>query len=209
MAAETWAAISSAEFRQRYSAGGTGQDGNIDAACNIATMAVEQRIDRLLVSRGAITEYHTIRDHLSTLYLGQWPLITLTSVHESLSTPPVYDATTLLVENTGFEKVDGQKLRRLSSGSPSCWAHGNRTVKVVYTAGYASTSVVPWDLKHVVYVVAASIFGEADRKRFGVSAATDAQGNYQRFQGYFTPELEAMLEPYKRRDAHRTWELAA
>lgn len=211
MAAETWAAISPDEFRQRLGSGGTGDVANIDAACNIATLLVEQRIDRLLVSRGEITEYHTLGplDCFSTIYLSQWPWITFTSVHESLSSPAVYDATTLLVEGTGYEKVAPDRLRRLSAGTPTAWARGNRAIKVIYTAGYGTTAVVPWDLKQAVFFVAATVYKESDRQRWGLSAVTDATGNYTRFLGYFTPQLDEMLAPYKRRDAHRTWELAA
>lgn len=211
MAAETWSAITSTEFRERFGAGGTGEAANIDAACNIATMTMEQRIDRLIVSRGSITEYHTLGplDCFSSIYLGQWPWITVTSVHESLSNPPVYDATTLLVDGTGFEKVAPDRLRRLSSGVPASWARGNRAIKVVYTAGYANTAAVPWDLKHVAFVIAAAIFEEQTKHRFGISSASDGAGNFQRFVGYFTPQLDELLAPYKRRDAHRTWELAA
>ncbi len=209
MAALDYALISPDEWRDRWTAGGNDQAPNIEAAVLAATYAIEKRCDRLFVSRGPITEYHSIHDNLREIYLGQWPYITLTTVHESTATPPVYDATTLLTSGTGYQAVKPDRLRRLSAGGPTCWARGSRVAQVVYTAGYADTASVPADLKQVCFVIAASMFAEADKKRFGVSSMTDGSGAYQRFVGYFTPALDEMLDDYKRRDMHRTWELAA
>lgn len=209
MALPSYVLISEEEYRDRSVATGTDQAENIEAAVLAATLAIERRLDRLLVSRGSITEYHTPTDRQRVLYLGQWPFIAFTSVHESIASPPVYDADSLLVAGTTYETVAPQAIRRLSYGSPSTWARGNRSVRVVYTAGYTNTAAVPADLKHVCFYIAAAIFRETDRKQWGVSAATDAQGNYQRVVGYFTPALDEMLAPYMRRDFNRTWELAA
>lgn len=209
MGLESYALITADEWKDRFTAGGPQQGSNIEASCNAATLAIEARCGgRLFVSRGSITEYHTILDPLSSIYTGQWPIISVTTLHEDTVWPRAY-AGTALVANTDYELVGPDRLRRLGSGGPTFWATGSRVVRLVYTAGYASTSAVPHDLKQVAFVIAASIFKESDRKQFGVSAATDATGSYQRFVGYFTPAIDEMLSSYVRRDFHRTWEVAA
>lgn len=209
MAAQTWALISDDEFRDRYVAGGQDQSENVDAACNIATLAIEARCGgRQFVSRGTITEYHSIYENYGELYAGDWPFLATPTVVEDTTWPRTY-AATALVSGTDFEVVDGQKLRRINSGGRACWAQGSRVVRLTYTAGYATTAAVPWDLKHVAFVLAASIFGEADKKRWGVSSQTDGSGAYQRYSGYFNADMDSMLASYVRRDFHRTWERAA
>ena len=208
MSLESYALISDVEWRDRFSAGGPQQGANIEAACNAATLAIEARCDRLFVSRGSITEYHSIGESLGSIYTGQWPIISITTLHEDTTFPRTY-TNTALVAGTDYERVGPDKLRRLASYGPTVWATGSRVVRLVYTAGYASTSVVPHDLKQVAFFIAAAMFKESDRKQWGLTAATDAAGNYQRFAGYFTPAIDEMLNQYVRRDYHRTWELAA
>jgi hypothetical protein len=218
MALPNYALMSEAEFRERYGAGGTSQAANIQSALASATLAIEARVFRLLVSRGSLTEYHTLSscDRFTELFVSQWPIVSVTTLHESDVFPRVYDGTNVLVAGTDYEIVAPDRLRRLGAGGPRCWRQGSRVVRNVMLAGYkgqdgqpSAAPAVPDDLKHVCFVVAASIFREADRKQFGVSAATDATGNYQRFTGYITPSLDEMLDPYKRREFHRTWEVAA
>ena len=82
-------------------------------------------------------------------------------------------------------------------------------VRNTLTAGYANTAAVPDDLKQVAFYVSAAIFTENTRKQWGVSGASDATGSWQRFTGYFTPAIDEMLSPYRRREFSRTWEKAA
>ena len=60
------------------------------------TEEIEAILNRKLVSRGTITEFHTFRKWSSKLYLNQFPVIDVASVHEDESR--VYGAESLLVE---------------------------------------------------------------------------------------------------------------
>ncbi len=206
-----YALISEDEFRTRFNAGGLDQKENIEAAIISATLELERLSDRLFVSRGSITEYHTIRssERFEELWLGQYPFLSFTTVHEDTSSPPTYGAPTLLVAGTDYQTVAPDRIRRLSGGGGGAWwAPGNRSVRVVYTAGYANTAAVPYDLKQLCFELAALIFSENDKKRWGVQAQTDAAGNYQRFLGHITPDMEARINRYRRIEFHRTWEVA-
>jgi hypothetical protein len=212
VALAAWSLISEEEFRERYTAGGVQQIGNIQSAIQAATLAIEKRIDRLLVSRGSITEYHSLayRARMEELFVGEWPILSVTSLHEDDTTPRTYGASSLLVSGTDYETVYPDRLRRLDAGGgPVYWGTGARVVRLVYTAGYATTATVPDDLKQVAFYVAASMFTENTRKQWGVSGASDATGSWQRFTGYFTPAMDEMLSPYKRREFSRTWERVA
>lgn len=215
------ALVSLAELREYLTVQGNNSDPQLVVAANQATLAIESKTGRQLVSRGdtAITEYHSIDLSVSytELYVSEWPIISVTTLHEDDSWPRAYGAGALLVEGTDFETVkrDGI-IRRLGSGGPQLWKPGSRIVKLVYKAGYRNTDSlpaagidIPQDLKLAALFVASSIFKESDRQRWGVSAVTDAVGTVTRFLGYFTPQINEMLSPYVRREHHRTWEKAA
>lgn len=223
MAVPNHSIISVAELKGHLNAGGAEQAANLELACTIASAAIEARVNRRIVSRGSITEYHTIRasEQLEELYVSQWPIATITTLHEDETWPRAYGAGSLLVAGTDYEIVGPDRIRRLASsgGWPSWWKVGTRIVRNVFVAGYQGLDgtptalnggqALPYDLKQAALFVAASIFKEADRQRWGVSAVTDATGNYTRFLGYFTPAIDEMLAPYRRVEFHRTWELAA
>ena len=199
-----------AEYRLNAAAGGSDQKANIQAALRDTTTYMERLIGRSIVSRGAVTEYHTIpfQSWRESIRLNQYPLLTLTSVHESCASPRVYDATTLLVNGTDYVYIaDTGEIRRLCSSELTTWRWGYRAIKVVYTAGWAQADV-PGELKRICLFAATSMLKESALQRWGVSAATDDQGNYQRFIGYLPPDQLQMLQSYALEKYGRTGEAA-
>lgn len=199
-----------ADYRAYAAAGGSDQTANIQRALRTSTSFIERRLGRNVVSRGSLTEYHTVpwgvcRDTIRT---NVYPLLSVTSVHESTSSPRAYDADSLLTVGTDYVFVsETGEIRRLCSSELAPWKPGYRAIKVIYTAGWAQADV-PDELRQLCLFGAASVFKEGGLQRWGVSAATDDQGNYQRFIGYFPPDQLAMLDSYALEKYGRTGEAA-
>jgi hypothetical protein len=217
---ENYALASLAELKA-YMGGltGTNQDESLNQAINGATALIEGRLGRLLVSRGEFTEWHTVgpRDRFFELYTSEWPIIAIGSVHEDDGWPRTYGPDTLLAVGADYEysKPEGW-VRRVGGSGPIPWKAGTRIAQFLLTTGYqdldgepASALTVPYDLKKAALFVAASIFKESERQRWGVSAITDAVGTVTRFLGHFPDEIQKDLRRYERREFHRTWERAA
>lgn len=216
MALLAHAMVSVAELKDYLGVSGTQQANQLERAINRATEWIETETGRHFVSRGALTEYHSVMECLDTIQLRQWPIVSVTSVHESTDSPRVYDSGTLLTTATEYQAVsETGQIRRLSSAALTPWASGYRTVQVIYTAGYqdrtgdpSAASKLPADLEVLCLFVAAAIFKEADRERWGLSSVTDATGTVQRFLGYLPADMRAHLESYRRHEFSRTWEAA-
>lgn len=77
-----------------------------------------------------------VYDAPDTLRLPIWPVVSVTSIHDSPAR--LWDATTL-VSSSAYEVEDGPSGRvRLFSTASHAWGTGRRSIRVVYTAGYAS-----------------------------------------------------------------------
>ncbi len=197
-----YALLSEAEFLVEV--GGSGSAGNDHrSAINDATFRIEEHLGRKLISRGAITEYVTLRDEhdaavsAKTLFLAEWPLIALTSVHETTS--KTYDATTLLTENTDFlvESTVNGTLTRLCGDSTTTWDTSHRAIKLVYTAGYATAAAVPEVIRAAGRKLAARIYQEQSNKEWGTISKSDGMGSATRTApAGITKDIAALLYPY-------------
>lgn len=206
----TYALIDDSELREEIARTGTAENDRLISAINRASSTIETWLDRQIVTRGSLTEY-SIRGGCSILRLTQWPIISITSVHEDTDWPRAYSSDDLLTVGTDYERVGPDKLRRLEeNGPPSIWACGSRAVRVVYTAGYATTAAVPDALKNVCRALAALYYRESDRALHGVSSQTDGLGSVTRFvPATLTEPLRAELFPWRRFDFEPDMEAAA
>lgn len=227
MALSLYSFVDVPALKEYVGAGGDGQDGNYERALNAALRVVEGRQGREWVTRGSKTEYHSLRGGHRRIRMSQWPVKTVTSVHESTSWPRVWDSTTLLVEGTDY-LVDNEtgELRRIGGGGGlAYWACGERAVRVIRVAGYtqpfaasdtsgAYTRAEALDalaeLTGLVLVIAAGIFKEGDTRGWGDTDTTDAQGAVRRALAYLSPSQLEALDSYRRIEfGERTWEIAA
>jgi len=209
VALSAYALVSVAELKVYIGAEGSGEDQRFEDAINRATAWIENQTERHFITRGSTTEYHTVDGSQTTIRASQWPIISITSIHESTTSPRVYDGTSLLTAATDYQHVaETGLIHRLSSSELTRWAWGYRAIKLVFQYGYATASTVPEDLRQLCLFVATSIFKEADRQRWGVSSVTDATGSVTRFLGYLPPDMKAHLESFKRWEFDRTWEAA-
>jgi len=211
------ALVTLAEVKQHLGipAGAEAKSPLLEEIANRASDAVAEYLDRQLINVASITEYHSLRTPAgqpvvsSVLQTRQWPIVTVTSVHESTGWPRTYGASELLVADTDYtvSKPAG-KLYRLES-SIANWATGFRTVKVVYTAGYTQATV-PARIKAVVLRLCAVMWAEVDRALFGVSTQSDQLGNFTRFApARLTDDMKADLVAERRSRLYDTGEVDA
>lgn len=211
MPLSAYALVSLEELRAHLGVGGNAKDTELEQIVNRVSDEIEAHLGRQIVTRGNLTEYHTLRsggepvsdDELRTL---EWPIITVTSVHEDTATPRAYGASALLADGTGYEVVKPKGIiRRIEGlGTPRYWSTAHRAIKVVYSAGYADVDSVPARIKGVVKDYAALLWGQQKRGDFGISGQSDAVGNYTRFTvAHLTPEMKVALAPEAR---HSFWE---
>ena len=134
---------------------------------------IETVLDRQVVSRGNITEYHRFTDDSSELWLRWFPVISVVSVHED--SDRAY-TNTALVEGTDYivDKQTG-KLTRISGNSESSWLTGFEAVRVVWTGGYTQATV-PGDLKRIAKEFFALKTRDIVGQRQGLSSVGDGLG---------------------------------
>jgi len=211
VALSTYALISLSDLKGYKGFEGTTEDSRLDLAINAASSWIEGKAQRQFITRGGVTEYHTLDRAVHSITLAQSPIITVTSVHESTTTPRVYDATSLLTTVTDYQGVsttERAQIRRISNSELYPWATGYRAIKVVYSYGYADTAAIPDDLAFLCIYLAYSIYREADRGWHGMVSVSDAQGSVTRLGRHLPPEMQAILDGYTRQAFERTWEPA-
>ena len=199
------------ELKDYLGVAGTGKDTALEGILNRVSDEIEQYLGRQIVTRGTgtglLTEYHTMTDpqgfpvYTADLRTLDWPIIAITTVHEDTGTPRTYGAGALLTVDVGYELVKPSGIiRRIQGlGTRLNWATGHRAVKVVYQAGYATTSDVPSRIKGVALRYASVVWAEVKGGNFGMSGASDTLGNFTRFApAMLTDAMKATLEPERR-----------
>jgi hypothetical protein len=223
MALSTYSLVSLDELKEYLGVSGGGRDNALESILNRVTDEIEDYVDRQLVTRTdpatpstRLTEYHTMPLWTPVGSLGyyrppsfdsteiwtlQWPIITVTSVHEDRNTPRTYGTEYLLVSGTDYETVAAKGLirRMLGADNLTSWAPGHRAIRVIYSAGYATTADVPARIKTIALRYASLIWAETERRQFGVSSASDATGNFTRFSAaQLTPDMQSALASERR-----------
>ena len=160
---------------------------------------IEDELDRKIVTRGTITEFHTFRRASSVLRLHEWPAISVTSVHEDSNR--VYGSTTLLVEDTDYiveSSSDAAELIRISGAAETTWGAGFRAIKVIYAGGYTQ-ALAPRKLKRITLELLAMQYRDIAGQTQGLSNVSDGLGSFQRFGPPFvTSEMRRRLSSFKR-----------
>lgn len=179
---------------------------NMIRALNVASEVVEEAFGRDLVTRGDVTEYHTVERATPYLYTLEWPIISVTSVYEDESW--AWGAGDLLTVTTEYlvqkgKPWYGRLVRVYEGGGPAEWLCGTRAIKVVYSGGYKSphtnlpstATALPERFVELALKLAAALYKEADRRQWGLSSQSDAAGNWQRWApAGLTKEMRAVVD---------------
>lgn len=118
------------------------------------TGEIEEYLDRLIISRGTITELHSFtgkNKEPHELRLCQYPVLSspTPTIHES--TLRVFDSTTLLVASTDYYiNTEDGIITRVSGDQPIAWTSGWENVQIVYAGGYSKQAQVPEGLQGIV-----------------------------------------------------------
>ena len=217
MSLSAYSLISLEELKDSLSISGNAKDGALESILNGVSDEIEDYLGRQIITRGSLTEYHTMAaggvalDTCELLTL-EYPVLTVPTIHEDVATPRAYGASALLTLGTAYEIVKGAKprsiIRRLNGGAglPWSWYVGHRAIKVVYTAGY-TLAIVPERIRRVALQYAAVMWEEQKRGAFGVSGASDALGNYTRFAAaQLTDAMKTTLYGERRHSFYETGE---
>lgn len=182
MSLSNYALITPDEIKEALSLQGTGMDTMLEGIANRVSDVIESYLRRQIVSRGTLTEYHTVDSYWSDLYLTQYPVLAITTVKEGAWSGGTWVASATLVSGTDYivDKPCG-RLIRLSGGSAGVWLVGVEKLQIVYTAGVASTGSVPGIIKDVALRVAGRQFQEIKRGGDGVQQVNDGMGFVTRF----------------------------
>lgn len=214
MSLSPYALVTLQEFKDHISAGGTAKDSALEGIINRVTDGIEDFLGRQIVTRSTLTEYHTMRTDTDELHPREYPILTVTTIHEDASLPRTYGASALLVADADYQVVKAAQprsvIRRINGGIgiPWSWLTGSRAIKIVYTAGYAA-GAVPERIKAAALGYAALIWDEQKRGAFGVSGASDSLGNYTRFAAAaLTPAMKQELANEQRPSFYETGEAA-
>lgn len=186
MTLSTYSLLSLDELKEELRVSDDGKNVALTVLANTVSEVIEAYLARKVVSRGSLTEYHTMEangDRLcsTVLSLLEWPVITMASISEDTAWPRTYG--TLLTSGTDYQahNPSGRVYRLTSPGARYQWATGFRAIRVIYTAGYASTAVVPQTIKSVARRLAGVMWEEYKRDWRGVSSVSDQIGTFTRF----------------------------
>lgn len=174
------------ELKDALSIAGTAKDSQLEAILNRVTDEIEDFLGRQIVTRSTLTEYHSMAWDTDELFTREYPILTVTSIHEDIALPRTYGSSALLVVDKDYQIVKAAQprsvIRRINGGIglPWQWLPGSRAIKIVYTAGYAVTAV-PERIKAQALRYAALIWDEQKRGAYGISGQSDSLGNYTRF----------------------------
>lgn len=208
----TYSLLSLEELKEELRVSDDGKNLALTVLANTVSEVIEAYLGRQIVTRGFLTEYHTMEaggDRLcaTVLSLLEWPIITLTSISEDTAWPRTY--ATNLVSGTDFQAnpPTGRVHRLTSPGARYQWATGFRAIKAVYKAGYATTSVVPQTIKSVARRLAGVMWEEYKRDWRGVSSVSDQGGTFTRFSAAtLSSDMKADLRSERRSRIFETGE---
>jgi hypothetical protein len=167
---------------------------------NTASINVEKAIQFEVVSRGLITEQHTIRnEHISKVFLLQPNILGVDEVNDDPNR--VFGSTTIIDGSELIFDTEIGAIQRVGAGGslPVFYTLGIDSLQVKYWSGVAATANVDWDIKGLACEAVAEYFYHLQRKQFATRQITDDQGNRTFMKFDFLPDsIKAKTKELKR-----------
>ena len=142
------------------------------------------------------TEYITVEDDIYSIALEEFPVISITSVEERYSYSSDYVALTT-ANNEYYLDTKTDSIVRTNGGyGYRNWPKGPGSVKVVYTAGYAT---MPQDLELAVFDII-TYYHKSEYRGYKMlaGAATNAPGSTSQYRNVSFPDhIKRVLDLYK------------
>lgn len=137
-----------------------------------------------------VTEIFRVRCGTHGLIAGRYPIKEITSIVEN----------DIELSADDFEAdLEAGIIERLRSGCVVRWPHGK--VTVVYSAGYNLPADVPEPVERATIELVKQFYSSGDRDPLVRSETVEGAGStdyFAPFTGGFTPEVEALLEPFRK-----------
>lgn len=151
MALDSTIALISLQDAQLYlKISGTSEDNILNFLINEVSAMVNGFCGRHILQK-SYTEYYD-GDGSTELILKNHPLITLTSLHISDDTR-TFNSSTLITNSYVFQnKASGILKLDQYNAEQNIFLKGNANIKIVYTAGYASTAI-PYDIQQAFKII--------------------------------------------------------
>lgn len=142
------------------------------------------------------TETFNINWDTNIVQLTESPVNTIVSVEERTSYSASYTALTTGAYEYFLDEATDSVLRTNSSGRSKNWPKGFGSVKVVYTAGYAS---LPSDLKLAVFDLITYYLKDEhkERRTLGAASIQNQSSTSQRNNVAFPDHIKRVLDLYK------------
>lgn len=142
------------------------------------------------------TETFNINWDTNIVQLTESPVNTIVSVEERTSYSASYTALTTGAYEYFLDEATDSVLRTNSSGRSKNWQKGFGSVKVVYTAGYAS---LPSDLKLAVFDLITYYLKDEhkERRTLGAASIQNQSSTSQRNNVAFPDHIKRVLDLYK------------
>jgi hypothetical protein len=175
-----------------------------DALLELIINAVSKDIEgfcKRTFSQATYTEYHN-GDGTNLLFLRQWPINTITSIHNDSNCPPTFGSDSL--EDDTYYGYDDDEIAGGVFFRESTLYKGLKNIKVVYSAGYdrgtapgATDDTLPYDLQFAAARHTWKVYNRMDKE--GVQQFSTKGGNAVLIKGY-EREVKTTLLRYKRPD---------
>lgn len=158
-----------AQVKTALNIGNTTKDTLIDSLVDAATAWIERYCDRTFSSTTQ-TDYFSpghgdwrVQGDSTILVPKHYPIISVTSLHESASRSfsPAY-----LIAAAGYYAED-HRVVLYADQAPGAFTAGQRTVRLVYVAGYAA---IPADLERAAIMLCVHLFRAADKLQQGIAS---------------------------------------
>jgi len=139
-----------------------------------------------------LTEYYN-GDGSNVILLDQYPINSLTSVHDDLNRS--YGSDTLIDSSDLVTMPNDIPYKIIYDGG--YFLAGIKNIKVVYNAGYATT--IPYDLQQACLEVIAYFFKNSEESRFGITSRTVGDGSITVETMQIPKSALQILDTYKKR----------
>ncbi len=143
-----------------------------------ASENIEEEIDLETITRGTITEDHSIRSpDVAQIWTLQRPIILVSEVNNDVNL--AFGTGTKFATDEFIVDKDLGRITRVASGGswPSVFTMGLNATRIIYTSGVADKDTVPVSLKSACMETVAVYYYHITREQFGVNSISDEQGN--------------------------------
>lgn len=193
-----WTSLANVKEHLQIASTDTSKDAFLENLINRSYKVLEKYIGRQIKSRSYTEHYDG--DGTDTLLVEQWPIISVTSLHDDIDRKFESDSLIAAADYVIYgDNLGDYKIRLLGQGSfrfgyGPVFTDAVQNIKIVYTAGYAT---IPADIETASIIHVSHMFnksaaeGHLSMSLGGLAKTYDPKA--------IPEEVKFMLEPYRKR----------